>query len=315
MTTKEIIINNEPIDINLHVIMVISNPCNFKRRYQLATEFITRMLKEKNVILYIVELTYSNQNFIITDENNKNHLRLHTETAPLWHKENMINLGVQKLLPVDWKAFAWIDADIEFENPLWALDALKVLNGSYDIIQLFSHCIDMTKEKHIIKIYNSFGFQYTKGNKHNVPNDDNNYWHPGYAWAMTRQGYELIGGLYEYNILGSGDNTIALSLINNAKLSINNIVNFDYIKSVLLFQEKIKILKLGYIPGVIRHYYHGNKLNRKYVSRWNILVKYKFNPLTYVSKDENGIIIPTKECPVNMLKSIFNYFLERHEDE
>jgi len=55
----------------------------------------------------------------------------------LWHKENMINLGVQKLLPPTWKAFAWIDADIEFDSPSWAIDTLKVLNGSCDNAILF----------------------------------------------------------------------------------------------------------------------------------------------------------------------------------
>lgn len=45
----------------------------------------------------------------------------------------MINLGVRYLLPEKWKAFAWIDADIEFENSTWAVDTLKILNGSRDI--------------------------------------------------------------------------------------------------------------------------------------------------------------------------------------
>lgn len=46
---------------------------------------------EKNVKLYIV---YNNQSFKITEKNNKNHLQLRTDT-PLWHKENMINIGNQ----------------------------------------------------------------------------------------------------------------------------------------------------------------------------------------------------------------------------
>ena len=105
------IINNKPIEENLHVIMVISNPCNFRRRIVLAKEFITRMEFEENIELYIVELAYNNEPYYVTEENNKNHLQLRTKTL-LWHKENMINLGIKKLLPSDWKAVAWIDADI-----------------------------------------------------------------------------------------------------------------------------------------------------------------------------------------------------------
>jgi hypothetical protein len=37
-------------------------------------------------------------------------LQLRTDT-PIWHKENMINLGVRRLLSDNYKAFAWIDAD------------------------------------------------------------------------------------------------------------------------------------------------------------------------------------------------------------
>jgi hypothetical protein len=52
---KETIINNEPIEDKLNVIIVISNPCLYARRYILAREFIKRMENEENVILYIFE--------------------------------------------------------------------------------------------------------------------------------------------------------------------------------------------------------------------------------------------------------------------
>jgi hypothetical protein len=136
---KKAILNNLPIEDKLHVIMVISNPCNFAIRYILAKEFIRRMKDEENIILYIVELAYGNQKYYITSSTNKQHLQLRSNQLPIWHKENMINIGVKKLLPDTWKAFAWIDADIEFDSSSWALDTLKILNGSKDIVQLFSN--------------------------------------------------------------------------------------------------------------------------------------------------------------------------------
>jgi len=112
---------NGKIEDKLHVIMVVSNPCLYAKRYILAKEFIYRMENEQHINLYVVELCYKDQKFQITDKNNKRHLQLYTETAPLWHKENMINIGVNKLLPKSWKAFAWIDADIEFESNTWVV--------------------------------------------------------------------------------------------------------------------------------------------------------------------------------------------------
>jgi hypothetical protein len=153
-TIKQAIINTEPIESKLHVIIVISNPNLYAIRYILAREFIKRMeMEETDIILYIVELAYGKQQFLVTEAKNKRHLQIRTQTAPIWHKENMINIGVKKLLPKSWKAFAWIDADIEFESSSWALDTLKIMNGSKDVVQLFSHCVDMNREECNLNIF------------------------------------------------------------------------------------------------------------------------------------------------------------------
>jgi hypothetical protein len=308
---KQAIINNEPISNVLHVIAVISNPCQYARRYILAREFVKRMENEQNIILYFVELAYGNQNFYITEKNNKRHLQLRAET-PLWHKENMINIGIKKLLPKTWKAVAWIDADLEFENPNWACDTLKVLNGSRDIVQLFSHAIDMDKKKNAMSIFPSFGFQYSKKNLYGT---GINMWHPGYAWACSRRAYEKMGGLYEYSILGAGDHNMALSLIGKYDKSLNVDTTEDYKISVQEFQNNIKTLRLGYIPGVIRHHFHGSKKNRKYSERWQILVNNMYCPSLHIKKNADGLLIPTSKCPVKILDEIYNYFAERNEDE
>ena len=89
---KAAISNNEPIEDKLNVIIVISNPCQYGTRYLLAREFVRRIeLEEPNVELYIVELAYNDQKFFVTNKGNKKHLQIRTNTAPLWHKENMIN--------------------------------------------------------------------------------------------------------------------------------------------------------------------------------------------------------------------------------
>ena len=256
---RESIINNDPIEPKLHVIIVVSNPCLYARRYILAREFIKRMeMDENDVILYVAEFAYGNQKFIITDSKCPRHLQIRTET-PIWHKENMINVGVKRLLPSNWSAFAWIDADVEFESTTWASDALKLLNGSKDIIQLFSHALDMDKNKKSMAVFSSFGYQYCKGKKYGEKGLE--YWHPGYAWAITRKAYEKIGGIYDKGVLGSGDSIMALSFINKSG-NMNN-VNYseDYNNGMLEFQKKAKTLRLGYTPGIIRHYFHGSKIN------------------------------------------------------
>jgi hypothetical protein len=311
--SKYAIANNDPIEDKLNVIVVISNPCLYAKRYLLLKEFVKRMEEEEeHVRLFIVEMIYSGQKFMITDKKNKNHLQLKTDT-PLWHKENMINLGVKYLLPKNYKAFAWIDADIEFENNTWALDTLKILNGSKDVVQLFSHCVDMSSQNTNLHIFNGFGYSFSKNKKYRSSGTD--YWHPGYAWAMTRKAYEKIGGLYDKGILGSGDRVMALSFINKTEYA--NHANFheDYNKSMVLYQTKAKQLRLGYTPGVIRHHFHGSKINRKYIERWEILMKHQYSPIQDVCYDETGILIPTMSFSNEFKEDIMNYFRERKEDE
>lgn len=310
---KEAIVNNEPIDNKLHVVITISNPCLYARRYILIKEFIQRMeLEEPDVIVYVVELTYKNQKFIITDPKNKRHLQIRTDT-PLWHKENMTNLGIRKLLPANWKAVAWIDSDVEFENPSWAMDTLKILNGTKDIVQVFSHCIDMNQDMETMMIFTSFGNQFVKQVRYTK--NKMNFWHPGYGWACTRKAYEKMGGLFDKAILGSADNIMALSLIQKGLNGVNEDSTDDYIQSVVNFQERVKQLRLGYVPGVIRHHFHGSKKNRNYSDRWKILMNHEYSPSEHITYDKDGILIPTDKCPKGMLDEILGYFKERNEDE
>ena len=140
------ILSNEKIEDKLNVIVIHTNPCHFKRRKFLSEQFKSQMLKTPDVELFIVELVYDLDSFEITDANNKNHLQLRTSKSNmLWSKENLINIATEKLLPQNYKAFAWIDADIEFDNIHWAEYKLKLLNGHYDVMQLFDICLDLNK--------------------------------------------------------------------------------------------------------------------------------------------------------------------------
>jgi hypothetical protein len=107
---------------------------------------------------------------------------------------------------------------------------------------------------------------------------------------------------------------MAMSFINNCEKLLNMNYSKDYKNSIINYQQKSKQLRLGYTPGVIRHYYHGTKENRRYTERWKILIKYNFSPTKHITYDSQGIIIPTKECPENFLKDVLKYFQERKED-
>ena len=220
---------------------------------------------------------------------------------------------MDRLLPPDWKAFAWIDADIEFENNDWALDTLKILNGAKDIVQIFSHAVDMNAKEETMNVYNSFAWQYCKKlpYSHKFPN----YWHPGYAWACTRKAYEKMGGLFQWGILGASDHIMSFSLTNKGLQSINDKYSKEFKAKIVAFERLVKRLRLGYVPGVIRHHFHGQKANRKYIERNEILLKNNYNPELQLTTDKYGLMIPTAHFSSSFMNEILDYFKQRNEDE
>jgi hypothetical protein len=315
---KEILSKSEPLDQVLHVICVISNPCGYKTRYTLAKEFICRMEQEPNVVLYICELVYQglNTQFYLTDPSNQRHLQLEA-VYPLWHKENMINITVRKLLPSGWKAFGWIDADIEFCSPTWALDTLKLLNGTFNAIQLFSHAEDLDPSGNPMTIFQGFG--YMCGSGKNLGLKGINYPHPGYGWAYTRELYDAFGSIYDLSILGAGDTNMVFCLLDSPVKSIHPDGSDGYKKSISEYWAGSKTNPsthklVGWVPGVIKHYYHGSKADRRYVERWGTLIANRFDPYTHIAYNTRGLIVPTIDCPTKLLDDILKYFKERNED-
>jgi len=310
----------------LHIISVISNPCNYKRRITLMKDFINRMENHRGLSastpktdksgyeLYIVELLYGEQNtYSVTDKNNIRHLQIKTMN-PLWHKENMINLGIKQLLPDDWKYVAWIDSDIEFDSKSWIEDTKYKLYHEYDILQLFNIALDLSENNDAMKIYQSFGYKNVESKLYDLdykPAGDINYWHCGYAWACTREFYDSIGKLYDLDIVGSGDYRMAMAFIGRLCKGYTS----GYNKCIIDWYNRIPSnIKLGYISGLIRHYYHGSKINRRYRERNEILREHKYDPLVFLYYDDD-ILIPTESCPKKFLDDIHKYFIERKEDD
>lgn len=307
---KECLSQDIQIDSVLHVVSVISNVCEFKRRWELMHDFSKRMNMTDDIKFYIVELAYGDQDYHVTEKNNPCHLQLRTQHA-LWHKENMINLAINKLLPNDWKAVAWIDADIEFENNDWVINALKVLT-KFDIIQLFSKSFDLDHKQVPMNVWKSYAFQHCNGMPFTFERGEN-YWHSGYAWACTREFYNKINFLYQNAILGSADYIISQCILGNTA-SANKVLE-GYKKNIEQYKENFNNVKVGYIPNIIKHYFHGSKKNRRYLERNEILVKHLFDPMVHLEYDNQGIIIPSKNMSNEFLDDIKTYFFQRNEDE
>ena len=323
-----ILAKNKKIEEFLNVICVISNPCNYKRRIELAKIFITHMEKNKDVRLYVVECIYpglGQTEYQITEAGNPNHLQL-TAQAVLWTKENMVNLAVQKLLPKDFKAFAFIDADLHFNNPSWAEETLKALNGGCDILQPFENGYNLNKANKIDKgsdMLYSTCFLWIKYCMNDYSSVDfslinKQLWHPGWCWAMTREAYIKMRGLYDFAILGGGDTILVKSIMNTNYMNTELLFRRcspGFRKSLIDYQQRCLGLRVGYTKGAVHHYYHGSVVNRKYNERWNIIIYYQYNPYLFLVKNECGMYRASNYFPLKMINEIIKYFKERNEDD
>lgn len=305
-------------DNTLHVIGVIQNSVRWHSRYRLFREWVKEMLQTPNVKLYIVEATYGDRHPECKPECGEyEYLQVKTNSE-IWLKENLINLGVKRLLPCDWKYLAWLDTDIHFRNHNWAVDSLHQLQH-YQIIQPWKDAMDLSFDGGVMQHFKSFGYHVSKcipqapsvHNPYHKP-----YGHTGFAWACTRYFYENVEKLLDFAILGAGDAHMAWACIGGVQGTINQQMQDGYKHLANLWQDRAQYAcsgLVGYTPGRIEHFFHGAKQNRKYGSRWQILVKYAFDPMKDLKYDHQGVLhLKGKR---NLEHAIMRYNRERFEDD
>lgn len=292
----------------LHVVAVFFN---HNRRVNPLTNFqrFVEHMKSFGVTLHIVELVRGNLPFQVTEHGNPYHTQLRT-TSEFFQKENLINIGVRnacKLHP-DAEYLAWIDADVHFFNPNVMIDTIDQLNR-YDVVQMWAMACDLGPDGHPMiypgvdeaQVARSFGYCYI--NELQLTSVTKRYgyeWHTGYAWAMRRSLWEKLGGLYERSIVGSGDNHMAWSFIGKIGWGIEKGVSGAFAEDVKKWCEKAASLvngSLGYVEGLIHHQWHGRKMDRKYVSRWKVLIDNEFDPNLDLEYDAHGLLHLTNRNP------------------
>ncbi len=294
----------------LDVVVVVSNPARYERRYELFNQFIARMNNTPNVRVMTIELQQRARPFVTEST-----LKFRTKHE-LWHKENMINNAIQRL-PDDWEYVAWIDADIEFQNKNWARDTIEQLQ-TYDVVQMFSHAIDLGPNFETLQVHTGFMYLYTNGIKMNNYRHGTPYknGHSGYAWACRKSAYNAIGGLMEFPILGSADAHMAMALIGEVSRTIDKRLHKNYKEMLLIFQDRCELhikRNVGFVCGTIHHFYHGDKKNRKYKERYGILTENQFDPLRDIKKDNNNLW-QLEDTKPKLRDDIRKYFRQRNED-
>lgn len=297
----------------LHVVTCISNPVRYSSRYRLYQHFAKHM-SDSGAILHTVEMAFGQREHAITDPSNAHHTQLRSDHE-LWHKENMLNLVIQRL-PHDWEYVAWIDADILFHRLDWVSETLEQLQH-YQFLQLFSHATDLSPTfEPLGKHQCGFVYDYYHNPDKMKQGGYASFSHPGYAWAARREALDACGGLIDIGILGSGDRHMACAMIGKAEHSFNSGVHPNYKNAVMEWQrrcERHTKRNIGYVSGAISHFYHGSKSNRGYKDRWKILVEHQYDPYCDIRRDAQGLY-QLDENKIGLRDDVRRYFRSRQED-
>lgn len=306
----------KPVDAPLYVVTPIVNPSRYRSRYALYRDF-AKYITDAGAVLYTVEAAYGEREFEVTDAANPRHIRLRTRDE-VWHKENLINIGVSRL-PADWKYVAWIDADVQFARPDIVVETVHQLQH-HSVVQMFSQATDLGPKHETLASFQGFVAQWKRRNGQAPSNmEEYGVWHPGYAWACRRDAWDHLGGLIDFGIVGSGDRYMACGLIGEIAQSLSPEIIQDcptYSEWCFEWQSRAENYvkrNIGFVDGLLLHYFHGAKRNRGYMNRSAILWNNSFDPARDIKRDWQGLWQLTDQKP-GLRDELRAYFRSRDED-
>lgn len=298
----------------LHVITAISNPLRLKSRIRLYRDFEAHMLAS-GVRLTVVECTYGKRAYECTGTPGVTHVPVRAKTM-VWAKENLINLGINRVCQDDVRAkyFGTFDADIHFRSKCWAEDIVHQLQ-IYDVIQPWATAYDLGPNGEHLAAHTSFCKHLFHGGAVHGPAKYGRP-HPGYAWCYTRQALDALGGLIECAGMGSGDFHMAMSLAGHGDHSLHGKSASSYRTTIMEWQRRaLKHINhnIGYVEGTIEHHWHGKKADRRYVGRWDMFVKHGFDPAADLRRNATGALEFASHKPL-LRREFARYLASRDED-
>jgi hypothetical protein len=321
------------------VITVLSNPVRYKRRYEIYWRF-KEMCEAAGVKLITVEQAFGARPFMITEPNNPFHLQVRT-VEELWHKENMINMGIRHAcaiapgLGLKVSEVAWVDADCRSSRTPrdWFEETWHQLQH-YEFVQMWESLIDLDVNFNPVGIaMRSFMANYIQygtpnpeefrrieqENRDEHPYGGHIFGRPGLAWACNIEAFMKVGGLIDYAILGAGDWYMAHGLLGTLTTARSEYAVGPYMAKMLRWQELAqRHIKrdVGYVPGMVYHDHHGKKANRFYGTRGKILSIGQYNPDIDIKYDHTGLLqLETfDDRQIKLRDDIRAYFRARNED-
>lgn len=329
----------------LTVITSVFNPLGFASRYHHYFNWEKHIL-DAGCSLITVEAAVHDRDFVIKDPYNERHKIVHVRTdSHIWLKENLNNIGARHVDP-DCKYLAFMDADMHNMNPNWIDDTIQALQY-HSVVQMFSELMYLGPVGQHSHSRFSFAERWLRGmkfcsngktaqNKIFAPTrmalcqkgipypeqqaEKNGDWGPpGGAWAYRREEFERVGGLIDFCILGAADWYMAAGICGFMDVAVHRHTP-QYVDLLTTWEQKaVRAFRknLGVLNNTMVHYWHGKGADRRYGAREEILQGCRFNPLTDIVRDMNGVIglhDDGSERMRSLRDQCYQYFSARNED-
>lgn len=230
-----------------------------------------------------------------------------TQAQVMMQKECLLNLA-EKMVPEDYDAITWVDADILFGDEEWFSDTARALD-LYPVVQPFSRARWLDREGEIIDERPGIGSQPDMLHRCLA--------HPGFAMAARRALWrQKRGGLYEALVVGNGDvgfAATALAMENPGHIAMNPQLRGHYEAWSKPVRKWINGRPMGFVHGTASHLWHGDIKDRRYIERNQVLMK-TLDPAEHLMRGENGLQTWTDAAAFGLRYAIRSHFANRRED-
>jgi hypothetical protein len=296
---------------DMAVLLVYFNACSYKKLAQNLC-LVYQTLVRSGIPVFLVEHCFKDQ-VPLFPENGSTIFNTRSESY-MFYKENMLNWLMPRV-PQQYSKFFMMDCDLLFENADWYND-VSVLLDTHDVVQPFQTAVWLDSDLKTINLKRaSYIYINDLGEEPHLAKH-----HPGFAWAFRRDFIEPKG-LYDLNIMGSGDTIIASAIIQ--KHSLGN--PWEKYSPSWMLEKYNKYYKLfencryTFYSQNVYHLWHGSSVNRRYNKRYEEFEKVCVEH-SIVEKDDLFILntdalYEFKSQIRDKVNKIFlKYFESRNED-
>ena len=301
---------------DLGIVTSYFNPCGFEGRARNFERFV-EPIREAGIPLVIVEARFPGDTPLPPRYES---LKIPARDL-MWQKERLLDLGTG-WLPASCTKVAWLDADVLFEDPAWAVATSKLLDDAF-VVQPFKTAVRLSRgalePNPGDDVFESFGSMFVHRPEELAHGKYELHGHTGFAWAARR---DLVArhGLYDACIGGSADHMMAHVFAGDLRSRCITRMVGNGGRHLAHFRRWARRVhaemegRLAFTEGRLLHLWHGTIENRRYAQRNKELREFAFDPNTDIRISDTGAWEWASDRP-DLHEWARCYFAERKEDD